>query len=158
MQYNKYKKITYILSEKPGLSGRIAFEFLKEVIGSKNLLKFTFYGHGNKCFGLFRKMYDNIISLPCENDEEEFLINNFDIKSGLLKVLCLLGEFPNFLKISKLDSDYKTNKMNYSWCIEYSDETFTFTYLDKLIEDSKIVSIEQELFNKGIVYERKVSK
>ena len=158
MQYNNYKKITYILSETPGLSGQIAFEFLKKVIDSKNILKFTFYGHGkkNESLNLLREMYENIVILPSKNHEEIFLIHNFYINSKLLKVLCALGEFPNFLEIAKFDSYSKIDQIDYCWCIEYSDEIFTFTYMDKFIDDSVIISIEQELLNKGIVYERKI--
>ena len=160
MQYINYKKITYILSEKPGLSGQIAFEFLKHVIDSKNVLKFTFYGYGkkNESLELLKKMYDNIVILPSKNNEESFLINDFYINGGLLKVLCSLGEFPNFLEILKLDSNSKTDQNDYCWCIEYSDEMFTFIYTDKFVDNLKIISIEQELADKGIVYERKIIK
>lgn len=158
MHYTNYKKITYILSEQPGLSGQIAFEFIKKIISSKIILKITFYGHGinNDNLVLLKEMYNDIVMLPSKNNEEEFIINNFEINNGLLKVLCSLGEFPNVLKISKIDSNLKLNKIDYWWCIEYSDEVFTFIYADKFIDDSQIKSIEQELLNKGIVYERKV--
>lgn len=101
-------------------------------------------------------MYNDIVTLPSKNNEEEFIINNFEIKSGLLNVLCSLGQFPNILKISKIDSNLKLNQIDYWWCIEYSDEIFTFIYADKFIDDSQIKLIEQVLLNKGIVYERKV--
>lgn len=160
MQYINYKKISYILPEISGLSGQIAFEFLKNIITLKDVLKFTFYGHGikNESLGLIREMYGNVVILPSKDNEEVFLINNFYIHAGLLKVLCSLGKFPNFLKISKIDSNLKTDQIDYCWCIEYSDEIITFIYADKFIDNSKIISIEHEFLSKGIVYERKATK
>lgn len=151
MPYTNYKKISYVLSEKPGLSGRIAFEFLSKIIASNDVLKFTFYGHGkhNESLDLFMEMYDDIVVLPSKNNEEEFIIKNFDINDRLYEVLCSLGKFPKFLKIEQID---------YCWRIEYSDEVFTFVYMDKFMDDLKIALIEQEFLNKGIHYERKKTK
>lgn len=156
MQYIKYKKITYILSEEPGLSGQIAFEFLKNIVDLSDSIKFIFYGHGknSESLGLLKEMYDNIIIQPSKNNEESFIISNFYVNSGLLKLLCSLGKFPNFICISKFDPN---NQIDY-WSMEYSDEFFTFIYNDKFINYSRMIALEQELLNKGIVYERKVIK
>lgn len=38
------------------------------------------------------------------------------------------------------------------------DEIFTFIYMDKCMDDLKIALIEQELLNKGLLYEKKQKK
>ncbi|MBO6263180.1 MAG: hypothetical protein J6N93_02755 [Clostridia bacterium] len=157
MPYINYKKLSYILSEEPGLSGEIAFEFLDKLITSNDVLKFTFYGHGihSESLDSLMEMYDDIVILPSKNNEKEFLIKNFYIKDRLHEVLSSLGEFPNFLKITKINSISKNDLVDYCWCIEYCDEVFTFAYMDEFVDDLKIISIEQELLNKGLHYIKK---
>lgn len=160
MLYTNYKKISYILSEKPGLSGQIAFEFLDKIINSNDILKFTFYGHGkyNENFDLLMQMYNHIAIQPSKTNEKVIIIKDFIVNDKLKEVLCGLGLFPNFLKISKIGSNLEEERIDYFWSIEFSDEMLTFTYMKKLIDDLKIVLIEQAFLNKGIFYERKVIK
>lgn len=160
MIYTNYKKISYILSENPGLSGQIAFEFLDKIINFNDVLKFTFYGHGkhNKSLDLLIQMYTDVVILPSKTNEKEIIIKNFVMNDKLKEVLCVLGMFPNFIKISKIGSSLKEERIDYLWSIEFSDEILTFTYMKKLIDDSKIILIEQALMNKGIFYERKETK
>ena len=157
MSYTNYKKISYILSEKPGLSGQIAFEFLDKIIIPNDVLKFTFNGHGNspESFDYFKNLYDDVVFLNSKNNEEEILIKNFNMKDGLHEVLGSLGKFPNFCKISKSNYCSKIENVDCCWCIEYCDEIFTFIYMDKCMDDLKIALIEQELLNKGLLYEKK---
>ena len=103
-------------------------------------------------------MNENTIILPSKDNTKELLIKNININDRLLDILCSLGEFPNFLRISKINSNLELIQVDYYWSIEYCDEIFTFIYTDKYIDCSKIVSIEQELENKGISYERKETK
>lgn len=73
-------------------------------------------------------------------------------------MLCDLGIHPNYLSISKINSNFKEEQMNYFWTIDFCDELLTFTYVNKLIDDSKINLIEHSLLNKKIFYERKEIK
>lgn len=160
MQYINYKKISYILSETPGLSGKIAFEFLYNIIDSKDVLKFTVHGQGDNSKNLnsLLEMYDHTMLIMSKGNEKEFIIKNITINNRLLEILCALGEFPNFLKISKIDSNIHNSTNDYCWSIEYCDEVLTFIYIDKYFDDFKIALIEKELENKRISYERKEIK
>ena len=158
MPYTKYKKISYILSETPDLSGKMAFVFLDKIIEPHDVLKFTLYGHSKHNQGL-----DSLIAInkdamivTSQKAEKEIIIKNLNINDDLLDVLCSLGKFPNYLKISKIN--LKSMQTNFCWNIEYCDEFFSFVFMDEYIDSSKIVLIEQELDNKGISYERKESK
>lgn len=73
-------------------------------------------------------------------------------------MLCDLGRYPNYLSISKINSNFEKEQMSYFWTIDFCDELLTFTYVDKLIDDSKIKLIEQSLLNKKIFNERKEIK
>lgn len=160
MAYTNYKKISYILSEEPGLSGQIAFEFLNKIIHSNDVLEFTFWGHGqhSESLDLLMQMYNDITILPSKTNEIVIVIKNFTVNDELREVLGVLGMFPNFLKISKIGSNLEEERMDYFWSIEFSDEILTFTYMKKLIDDSKIILIEQTLLKNGIFYERKEIK
>lgn len=160
MVYTKYKKISYILSEKPGLSGQIAFEFLDKISNFNDVLEFTFQGHGkhNESLDLLMQMYNDVVIVPSNINEKVIVIKDFIVNDKLKEVLCVLGMFPNFLKISKIGSNLEREQMDYFWSIEFSDEILTFTYIKKLIDDSKIILIEQALLNEGIFYERKEIK
>lgn len=157
ISYINYKKISYILSETPSLSGNIAFVFLNKILEPNDVLKFTFYEHEkeSKSTNSLLQMYDDIVILPSKNNEKEFIVNNINLNNDLLDFLCLSGKFPNFLTISKINSNIKSIQKNYYWSIEYCDEIFTFIYKDTYIDSSKIILIEQELKNKEISYERK---
>ena len=158
MPYINYKKISYILSETPGLSGKMAFEFLNKIIEPDDVLKFTFYGHSKYDQGLdsIISMNNEAVIVPSQNVEKEIVIKNLNINSDLLGVLCSLGNFPNYLKISKIN--LKSMQTDFCWNIEYCDEVFSFVFMDEYIDYSKILFIEQELDNKGISYERKETK
>lgn len=160
MPYINYKKISYILSETPDLSGKMAFEFLDKIIEPGDVLKFTFYGHSKHAQSLdsLIEMNNDTMILSSKNTEKEILIRNFHINGSLLDILCSLGNFPNFLKISKINSNLKLMQFDFFWSIEYCDEIFSFIFIDEYIDSSKIVLIEQELKNKGISYERKETK
>jgi len=160
MSYINYKKLSYILSEEPGVSGKIAFEFLNSIVDSNDVLKFTIFAHSNhnKSIESLIEMHDNIVILPNKTNERELVIKGLKINRKLLDVLCSLGEYPNFLKISKINSNLELKQIDYYWSIEYCDESFTFIYMDKYIDCSKITLIEQEFENKGISYERKREK
>ena len=153
MLNTNYKKISYILSEKPGLSGQIAFEFLDQFITSNDILKFTLHSplKHNEAFELLMQMY-NVTILSSMTNERTIVIKDFIINDMLKELLCDLGMYPNCLEISKISSNFK--KKEYLWSIEFCDEILTFTYADKLIDDSKIKLIEQSLLNKKIFYEK----
>lgn len=156
MTSTNYKKISYILSEKPGLSGQIAFEFLNQLINSNDVLKFTLHSpiKHHEAFELLTKMYNDVTIIPSMNNEKIIVIKKFIMNDKLKELLCVLGMYPNFLEISKINS----KELDYSWSLEFNDETLTFTYGDKLIDDLKINLIEQSLLNKKIFYERKEIK
>ena len=160
ISYTNYKKISYILSENPGLSGQIAYEFLDKIINFNDVLKFTFYGHGkhNESFDLLMQMYDNVSIQPSKNNEKVIIIKDFVVNDKLKEILCELGMFPNFLKISKIDSNLEEDKKDFFWTIEFSDEILIFTHIKNFIDDSKIILVEQTLLNKGVFYERKEIK
>lgn len=160
MSYINYKKISYILSEIPGLSGKIAFEFLNKIIDSNDELKISLYGNNihNEIINSLIEMQNDIIILPSKNNEKEFLVKNLNINDRFFDILCLCGEFPNFIKISKISSNQSLKPTDYFWSIEYCDETFIFICMDECFDLSKIVLIEQELENKGISYEKKYTK
>ena len=159
MPYIKYKEISYVLSEKPGISGEIAFEFLTKIIEEKEHLQFEFYGHGkNESINLLKAMYNDTVIYLCEDDEEKFFIRDFDIKDGLIEVLRSLGKYPNLIKITKPKFNQKMKKVDYYWSMEYMDEYFTFFYMEDIINDSKINLIEEGLLGKGLFFERKKEK
>ena len=152
-----YKKISYILSEKPSLSGQIAFEFLSQFINSNDVLKFILHSpiKHNEAFELLIKMYNDVIILPSMVNEKTIVIKNIIMNDKLKELLCDLGRYPNYLSISKINSNFEKKQMNYFWTIDFCDELLTFTYVDKSIDDSKINLIEQTLLNKKIFYEKK---
>ena len=160
MQYINHKKISYILSEEPGLSGKIAFEFLSEIVNSNDVLKFIFHGQGENGISIdsLLEIYDDIIIIMNRSNEKVFVIKNINIDNRLLELLCLLGKFPNYLVISRIDSNLNNSHISYYWSIEYSDEVLSFTYADKYFDGSKITIIEKKLETKGISYERKETK
>lgn len=104
------------------------------------------------------QMYNDVVIVPSNINEKVIVIKDFIVNDKLKEVLCVLGMFPNFLKISKIGSNLEREQMDYFWSIEFSDEILTFTYIKKLIDDSKIILIEQALLNEGIFYERKEIK
>ena len=155
MQYINYQKVSYILSETPGISGKIAFEFLLEIVNLEDVLKFTFYGQENNSQSIdsLIEMHNNTNIIVSKKRPKEFVIKNININYRLLELLCSLGEFPNFIKISKIDSNL--THTNFYWSIEYCDEILTFIYPYKYFDDSKIALIEKKLESQGISYERK---
>lgn len=157
-RYTKYKKISYILSEIPDLSGKMAFVFLDKIIEPHDVLKFTFCRHGKHDQGLdsLIAMNKDAMIVTRQKAEKEIIIKNLNINDDLLDVLCSLGNFPNCLKISKIN--LKSKQTNFCWNIEYCDEFFSFVFTDEYIDSSKIILIEQELANKGINYKRKETK
>lgn len=160
MASTNYKKISYILSEKQSLSGQIAFEFLNQFIHSNDVLQFTLHSpiKHNEAFELLIKMYNDVIILPSMVNEKTIVIKNIIMNDAIKKLLCDLGRYPNYLSISKINSNFEKEKMSYFWTIDFCDELLTFTYMNKLIDDSKIKLIEQSLLNKNIFYERKEIK
>ena len=160
MLYTNYKKISYILSEKTGLSGRIAFEILNKIISINDVLEFTFYGQSehNKSIDLLFEMFNNIVIIPSKNNEKKFVIKNIIINDKLIEILSIAGMFPNYLKISKLESDLEEEKKDYFWSMEFCDEILNFSYREKFFDDSKISLIEKEFLTKGLFYERKEVK
>ena len=155
MQYINYRKVSYILSETPGISGKIAFEFLLEIVNLEDVLKFTFYGQENNSQSIdsLIEMHNNTNIIVSKKRPKEFVIKNICINDKLLKLMCSLGEFPNFTKVSKIDSNL--THTNFYWSIEYCDEILTFIYQYKYFDDSKIALIEKKLESQGISYERK---
>ena len=158
MSYTKYKRISYILSETPDLSGKMAFVFLDKIIEPDDVLKFTFCGHSKHDQAL-----DSLIAMnkgakivTSQKAEKEIIIRNLNINDDLLDVLCSFGNFPNYFKITKIN--LQSMQTNFCWNIEYCDEFFSFFFMDEYIDSSKIILIEQELDNKGIIYERKETK
>ena len=160
MSYTNYKKISYILSEKPGLSGQMAFEFLDQLVSPNDVLRFTLNSNRihAKTIDLLIQMYNDIIILPSMTHEKTIIIKDFIMNDKLRELLCELGMFPNFLKISKISSNLTAEPMDYSWAIEFCDEILTFIYADKLIDETKIIMIEQSLLDKKLLYERKETK
>ena len=69
------KKISYVLPEKPQLSGQIAFEFLDKILNDGDILKFKFYGHGinNESLTLLMQMHSDIVFLPSNINEKNSL-------------------------------------------------------------------------------------
>lgn len=157
MQYINYQKVSYVLSEIPRLSGKIAFEFLLEIVNLDDVLKFTVCGQENnsKNIDTLIGMHNNTKILMSQKSPKEFVIKNININDRLLELLCSLGEFPSFIKISKIDSNSTHCQLNYYWSIEYCDEILTFIYADQYFDNSKIALIEKKLESKGISYERK---
>lgn len=158
MPYINYKKISYILSEMPDLSGKMAFEFLDKIVEPDDVLKFTFSGHNrhSQSLDLLIAMNNDSMIVSSHNTEKEIIIKNLNINRNLLDILCSLGNFPNYLKISKIN--LKSMQTDFCWNIEYCDEVFSFVFMDQYIDSSKIILIEEELDNKGISYERKETK
>ena len=158
MSCTNYKKISYILSENPGLSGQIAYEFLDKIVNFNDVLKLRFYGHGkhNESFDLLTKLYVDVAIHPSKNNEKVIVIKDFVVNDKLKEMLCVLGMFPNFLEISKIDLE--EDKKDYFWSIAFSDEIIIFTYIKNFIDDSKITLVEETLLNNGIFYERKEIK
>lgn len=85
MASTNYKKISYILSEKPSLSGQIAFEFLNQFINSNDVLKFTLHSSikHNEAFELLIKMYNDVIILPRMVNEKTIVIKNIIMNDAI---------------------------------------------------------------------------
>ena len=160
MSYTNYKKISYVLSEKPGISGMIAYEYIKHIIRSEDVLKFIVFGHGipNDNLESFLTMHSDATILPGTSNEKVFILNHVDVNTKLLELLCSLGEYPNYSEIAKIINTIKLNNTHSDWKIEYSDELFTIIYNNEYIDDSIIELIEKNLKNKNICYERKIIK
>ena len=79
MQYINYRKVSYILSETPGISGKIAFEFLLEIVNLEDVLKFTFYGQENNSQSIdsLIEMHNNTNIIVSKKDQKSLLLKTF---------------------------------------------------------------------------------
>ena len=160
MQHLKYRKVSYVLPETPGMSGKIAFEFLSKIVMSSDSLRFSFRGQGenNESFDKLLTMNNEAIIIINNTNEKTIVIKNIIINENLLEILCSLGKYPNFLEVSKINENLLNSSPEFYWSIGYCDEIFTFDYLDGEFDCSKLDLIEKEFENKGIRYERKKMK
>jgi len=156
MPYTDYNQISYILSEKPGLAGRIAYIVIDNIIEPNDIIKFTFYGHGksDEKLNSLIKLHNDVTILPSKNNEKEFVVKNLVINDKLMETLCLLGTFPNYLIISKIGPALEKNN-GYFWSVEFSDEILTFSYMKSCVDASKVTLIEQSILSNELSYERK---
>ena len=156
MSYINCKKVSYILSEESGQAGKMVYEILSKIIGANDTLRFSINHHGIHNAGIDYIAENNKIELlPSNNHKKEFIVKKINIDSRLLNALSLLGEHPNFINISKVDSVTNSVPKNGYWCIEYCDEIISFVYDERYIDSNDIESIEQKFEIAGLYYERK---
>ena len=160
MQYLVYKSITYVLSEEQGLSGKIVCEFLQRILCEKDSLLFSCESAKEikHSMELLKQQCKETYPLPNESKKNGFVGSTLAMNKETIDILCALGEYPNCMSISKVNTDSNGCSSNYLWTIEYCDEVITLTFVDKLFSDETISLIEDELVKKQLNFERKTIK
>lgn len=160
MQYLNYKVVTYVLSETQSLSGKMAYEFLRKILNERDTLLFsskTVKDLGNT-IGLLKQQCKETRSLSNKSSETDFIGLSLAMNEKTLDLLCLLGEYPNYMSISRINAESDEHLPNCLWTIDYCDEMLKFTFIDKLVNGDTLALIENELIKKQIDYERKTIK
>ena len=141
-------KIEYILSENDSIGGQIAFEYLKEILFDDSILNITIIGQNieDRIIKQFLDIGENVSIKINKINKIELTNCKFILNDELQRCLCVVGEYPNYVKIEN---------GNYDWKLEYCDEFLTFKYLEGILGEKTINMIEKRLKSKNICFERK---